>query len=79
MFKIVPLDTNYTDPATGQLAVTNGGFRLPSDAMFPGAFVPLYGLCFNDDNAEWDEVYYMNDGEFINVEMFAGITTFVNN
>ena len=68
MFKIVPLDTNYTDPATGQLTVTNGGFRLPSDAMFPGAFVPLYGLCFNDDNAEWDEVYYMNDGEFINIE-----------
>jgi hypothetical protein len=30
--------------------------------MFPGTFMPLYALCFNDGDDEWQEVYlFEND------------------
>lgn len=67
LFKIVPLNTTYTDPNTGQTYSTNGGFNLPSDAMFAGSFMPLYALCFNDGDDEWQEVYYMEGDTYENV------------
>lgn len=67
LFKIVPLDTTYTDPNTGQSYSTKGGFNLPSDAMFAGSFMPLYALCFNDGEDEWQEVYYLEGDTYENV------------
>ena len=68
LFKIIPLTTTYEDPLTMQKYTTIDGFSLPSDAMFPGAFVPLYALCFNDGEDEMQEVYYLEGDEFFKVE-----------
>lgn len=38
-----------------------GGFILPSDAMFAGQFVPIYALCFNTGDDEYQEVLYLNE------------------
>ena len=60
MFKIIPLNTIYNGEST------TGGFILPDDAMFTGAFIPLYALCFSDDEALYkpealySELYYRN-------------------
>ena len=67
LFKIVPLTTTYTDPDTGISNTTTDGFTLPSDAMFPGAFMPLYALCFNDGRDEYQPVYYKDGEEFTEV------------
>lgn len=40
---------------------------LPSDAMFAGATIPVYALCFNDGDDEWQEVYYLEGGEYVEV------------
>ena len=59
LFEIKPLTTIYTDPATGIEIKTTDGFTLPSDAMFAGAFMPLYALFFNSDvQSEYLPVYY---------------------
>ena len=67
LFKIVPLTTTYTDPDTGISNTTTDGFTLPSDAMFPGAFMPLYALCFNDGRDEYQPIYYKDGEEFTEV------------
>lgn len=40
---------------------------LPEDAMFAGAKVPVYALCFNDGDDEWQEVYYKDGDNYENV------------
>jgi hypothetical protein len=47
LFKINPLEVQDSDGNK-----YSGGITLPEDAMFPGAFVPLYGLYFNDGGDE---------------------------
>jgi hypothetical protein len=56
LFRIIPLEeVTYKYPNQKE---TSGVLRLPEDAMFPGAIVPIYALCFNDDDKEYFEVYY---------------------
>jgi hypothetical protein len=60
MFEIKPMNTTYNG------ATTVGGFTLPDDAMFPGAFMPLYALYFKKVNKEaYREVYCYKDNKYI--------------
>lgn len=64
LFKIVQIrDFTYSD-SQGKVYSVIGDLSLPEDAMFAKAAVPLYVLCFNDGDDEWQEVYYMDGEEF---------------
>ena len=66
LFKIVPLTTVYEGVRT------ENGFILPEDAMFPGAFMPLYALCFESDSANKQPVYYRDGDSVVEVRDVNG-------
>ena len=66
LFKIVPLTTVYEGTRT------ENGFTLPEDAMFPGAFMPLYALCFESDSANKQPVYYRDGDSVVEVRDVNG-------
>ena len=51
-----------------------GGIYLPNDAMFAGAFVPIYGLRFRDGEDEYTPVFYKDGHELTQVSNGAGDT-----
>lgn len=63
-FEIVPL--NCGDSV--------GGIYLPDDAMFAGAFMPLYCLKFKEDGDEYTPVFYKDGQELTQVSDGAGDT-----
>lgn len=63
-FEIVPL--NCGDSV--------GGIYLPDDAMFAGAFMPLYCLKFKEGGAEYTPVFYKDGQELTQVSDGAGDT-----
>lgn len=63
-FEIVPL--NCGDSV--------GGIYLPDDAMFAGAFMPLYCLKFKEGGDEYTPVFYKDGQEFTQVSDGAGDT-----
>lgn len=63
-FEIVPLNCGEA----------NGGIYLPDDAMFAGAFMPLYCLKFKEGEDEYSPIYYKDGQEFTKVSDGAGDT-----
>lgn len=63
-FDIVPLNCGEA----------NGGIYLPADAMFAGAFMPLYCLKFKEGEDEYSPVYYKDGQEMTEVSDGAGDT-----
>ena len=62
LFRIVPIKDYTCIREDGSIYSNYGEFKLPDDAMFSGAIVPVYALCFNEGDSEWQEVYY-RDGD----------------
>ena len=62
-FEIVPMTGN-----------AEGGVTLPDDAMYPRAFMPLYGLKFKEGEEEYTEVYYKDNNELTLTSDGAGGT-----
>lgn len=62
LFRIVPIKDYTCVREDGSVYSNYGEFKLPDDAMFSGAIVPVYALCFNEGDSEWQEVYY-RDGD----------------
>ena len=70
LFKITPLKDFTCIKEDGSTYITSGELTLPNDAMFPGAVVPVYALCFNDSEQQekalfrpealYSELYYRN-------------------
>lgn len=63
-FEIVPLNCNGT----------TGGINLPPDAMFAGAFMPLYCLKFKEGGDDYLPIYYKEGQELVEVSDGAGGT-----
>lgn len=63
-FEIVPLNCGEA----------NGGIYLPDDAMFAGAFMPLYCLKFKQGGDEYRPIYYKEGQEPVEVSDGAGDT-----
>lgn len=63
-FDIVPLNCGEA----------KGGIYLPDDAMFAGAFMPLYCLKFKEGGDEYSPVYYKDGQEMTEVSDGAGDT-----
>lgn len=63
-FEIVPLNCGEA----------KGGIYLPDDAMFAGAFMPLYCLKFKEGDDEYSPIYYKDRQELTKVSDGAGDT-----
>lgn len=65
---------NYKKFEIGRLNVgsTVGGITLPPDAMFAGAYVPLYCLKFKDGEDDYLPIYYKDGEKFTEVSDGAG-------
>lgn len=63
-FDIVPMDCGDTE----------GGIILPDDAMFAGAFMPLYCLKFKEGGDEYSPIYYREGVEPVQVSDGQGDT-----
>ena len=72
LFRIVPIKDYTCIREDGSTYQNHGEFKLPDDAMFPGAIVPVYALCFNDGDDEWQEVYYKDGDNYALVDNGVG-------
>lgn len=72
LFRIVPIKDYTCIREDGSVYSNYGEFKLPDDAMFPGAIVPVYALCFNDGDDEWQEVYYKDGDNYALVDNGVG-------
>lgn len=66
-FEIVPLNCGEA----------NGGIYLPDDAMFAGAFMPLYCLKFKEGEDEYSPVYYKDGQELTKTSDGTGDTFYI--